>query len=61
MHLKSVCPEQIIPFLEYVIEELDSDNVDFHNELVIQYFDRVIALKKSMKSRKPNLVFVTEH
>jgi hypothetical protein len=52
MHLKSVCPEQIIPFLEYIIEELDSDNVDFHNELVIQYFDRVIALKRSMKDSK---------
>eukprot|EP00029_Vermamoeba_vermiformis_P006348 TRINITY_DN2461_c0_g1_i1.p1 TRINITY_DN2461_c0_g1~~TRINITY_DN2461_c0_g1_i1.p1 ORF type:complete len:890 (+),score=177.72 TRINITY_DN2461_c0_g1_i1:46-2715(+) len=51
MHLKSVCPEQIIPFLEYVIEELDSDNIDFHNELVTQYFERVIALKKSMKEK----------
>jgi hypothetical protein len=45
-HLKAVRPSLIIPYLEYVILELGNETPELHNELVLQYLDRIIELRK---------------
>jgi len=45
-HLKSVAKGSVVPFLEYVIHELEDTTPEFHNELILQYFAQLFYLKR---------------
>jgi hypothetical protein len=64
IHLKTVCPQQVVPFLEYIIQTLGVKRSEFHNELLSQYIDQLKKLTPSASEyalfERKLLAFLTE-
>eukprot|EP01120_Amphizonella_sp_Union-15-10_P015169 TRINITY_DN7730_c0_g1_i1.p1 TRINITY_DN7730_c0_g1~~TRINITY_DN7730_c0_g1_i1.p1 ORF type:complete len:877 (+),score=183.62 TRINITY_DN7730_c0_g1_i1:97-2727(+) len=46
-HLKKYAPDQVIPYLEFAVQELSDQTPELHNELIIFYFNRVFKYRES--------------
>ncbi len=45
-HVKQLAPQEVVPFLEHIINKRKETAAEFHNELVFNYLDTILALKK---------------
>jgi hypothetical protein len=45
-HIRQLAPQVVVPYLEFIINKRKETGADFHNELIFNYLDTILALKK---------------
>jgi hypothetical protein len=58
-HLKSINPSLVTPYLEYVILKQGEKSPAFHNELILNYVDTIMNLRKDPSFRSPQGGYVS--
>eukprot|EP01104_Vermistella_antarctica_P012521 TRINITY_DN3647_c0_g1_i2.p1 TRINITY_DN3647_c0_g1~~TRINITY_DN3647_c0_g1_i2.p1 ORF type:complete len:916 (-),score=175.96 TRINITY_DN3647_c0_g1_i2:3010-5757(-) len=51
-HIQKLAPQLTVPYLEWVIADCNNTDADCHNELIFNYLDIIVTLKRDEKSMR---------